>query len=332
MISRYLARAGILLLLLFTTIHAGPVVKRDADFLDVRTKLERDRSGKRGDSKDKYFHESTFHPHYDGRFANRQIGKDERLPHLTALMQTFLATMADIGAETWIMHGTLLGWWWNQKILPWDSDIDVQVSEPTIAFLAKYYNMTEYHFNLPDVDGGRNYLLEVNPHYTIRGIEDRLNVIDARWIDTDTGLFIDISTVRANYTARAEGKVGALMCKDKHHYLEKDIFPLRDSYFEGIHVKIPFEYSSLLVEEYGKKALTLTTFEHHKWNETSKLWEPIRYVTPWLHEAPPIDNPADINLAEVLVVGPVPDLRHRPVCYKWIRLDSLKVVHCVANT
>ena len=138
-------------------------------------------------------------------------------------MQTFLATMADIGAETWIMHGTLLGWWWNQKILPWDSDIDVQVSETTIAFLAKYYNMTEYHFRLPGVKGGRTYLMEVNPHYTIRGVEDTLNVIDARWIDTDTGLFIDISTVRPNYTARAEGVEGALMCKDKHHYLVSEL-------------------------------------------------------------------------------------------------------------
>ncbi|KAJ4504224.1 mannosyltransferase [Exophiala dermatitidis] len=249
------------LLLLLPIYNHRVFVRADADFLDVRTKLDRDRSGKGGDPKDKYFHESTFHPHYDGRFAAAQIGKEERLPHLTALMQTFLATMADIGAETWIMHGTLLGWWWNQKILPWDSDIDVQVSETTIAFLAKYYNMTEYHFRLPGVKGGRTYLMEVNPHYTIRGVEDTLNVIDARWIDTDTGLFIDISTVRPNYTARAEGVEGALMCKDKHHYLEQDIFPLRDSFFEGIHVKIPFEYAALLEQEYGEKALTLTTFE-----------------------------------------------------------------------
>lgn len=48
-------------------------------------------------------------------FAAKTIGVHERLPHLTALMQTFLSTMLDIGAETWIMHGTLLGWWWNQK-------------------------------------------------------------------------------------------------------------------------------------------------------------------------------------------------------------------------
>lgn len=44
---------------------------------------------------------------------------------------------------------------------------------------------------------------------------------------------------------------------------EKDLFPLRDSFFEDIHVKIPFEYAALLEEEYGKKALTLTTFEQY---------------------------------------------------------------------
>ena len=109
----------------------------------------------------------------------------------------------------------------NSQILPWDSDIDVQVSETTIVYLAKYYNMTEYHFSLPDIETGRNYLLEVNPHYTIREVEDKLNVIDARWIDTDTGLFIDISTVRKNYTAIAQGSTAALMCKDRHHYLVK---------------------------------------------------------------------------------------------------------------
>lgn len=156
-------------------------------------------------------------------------------------MQTYLATMTDIGAETWVMHGTLLGWWWNQKvralhhvdffaliihqILPWDSDLDVQVSESTIHFLAKYYNMTEHHYKLSHVPEGRIYLLEINPHYVLRVTEDKLNVIDARWIDTDTGLFIDITTVRKNFTAINDGVHGALMCKDTHHYLVSDISP-----------------------------------------------------------------------------------------------------------
>ena len=62
-------------------------------------------------------------------------------------------------------------------------------------------------------------MLEINPGYNKVGPYDELNMIDARWIDTDNGLFIDITTVRPNMTARAEGVEGALMCKDKHHYL-----------------------------------------------------------------------------------------------------------------
>jgi hypothetical protein len=79
--------------------------------------------------------------------------------------------------------------------------------------------MTEYHFSLPGLSNGRDYLLEINPHYIIGETEDKLNVIDARWIDTETGLFIDISTVRKNWTAVEQGIEAALMCKDRHHYL-----------------------------------------------------------------------------------------------------------------
>jgi hypothetical protein len=105
-----------------------------------------------------------------------------------------------------------------RQILPWDTDIDVQLSEPGIHFLADYYNMTEHHFNLPGVSGGRTYLLEVNPHYAVRTTADVLNRIDARWIDTSSGLFIDITTVRADDERRNKGRPGALICKDTHLY------------------------------------------------------------------------------------------------------------------
>ncbi|RAL68203.1 hypothetical protein DID88_008908 [Monilinia fructigena] len=57
---------------------------------------------------------------------------------LSNLIQTYLATFSDIGVETWLMHGTLLGWWWNRKILPWDSDSDVQVSEDSMPLLSSF--------------------------------------------------------------------------------------------------------------------------------------------------------------------------------------------------
>lgn len=49
-------------------------------------------------------------------FATQPLPDDKVTPHLSALIQTYLSTMSSIGAETWIMHGTLLSWWWNQKV------------------------------------------------------------------------------------------------------------------------------------------------------------------------------------------------------------------------
>ncbi|KAF2404493.1 hypothetical protein EJ06DRAFT_206671 [Trichodelitschia bisporula] len=263
-----------LLLVCSWVAQSLPLYKRDADFLSVRTRLSRDYSGKGGDPKDKYFHESTFHPHYDGRFADHTLTNEDRRKHLIILMQTYLSTMSDIGAETWIMHGTLLGWWWNRKVMPWDSDVDVQMSESSMEYLASYYNMTVHHYRLPGVEHGRDFLLEINPHYKNPSTDDRLNVIDARWIDTETGLFIDITTLRRNRTAEVEGLEGHMYCKDKHKYLAAQIFPLRPSIFEGAPVKIPYAYAALLEEEYGPQSLTLKTFEGHYFDETRMEWLP----------------------------------------------------------
>lgn len=82
------------------------------------------------------------------------------------------------------------------------------MTNTTVHFLANYYNMTIHNFKK------RNYLLEVNPKYTDDSYEDYLNVIDARWIDTETGLFIDITAVRPR-----AGKENVLCSKDQHEEL-----------------------------------------------------------------------------------------------------------------
>ncbi|KAF4628343.1 hypothetical protein G7Y89_g9808 [Cudoniella acicularis] len=252
---------------------AVPIEKRDADFLSVRTKMHKDMSGKGGDPKEKYFHESIFHPHYDGRFADHELGYRERKQALSNLIQTYLATMADIGVETWLVHGTLLGWWWNRKILPWDSDSDVQMSESSMHYLASYYNMSVFHYKTPRIPDGRDYMIEVNPHYVNREQTDKLNVIDARWVDTTSGLFIDITTARYNWTHPA-GE-GMLSCKDGHEYRDTYVFPLRDTFFEGTPAKIPFAYKEILEAEYHAKALTLTDFEHHHFDQDKLEWIPV---------------------------------------------------------
>ncbi|KAI2725329.1 hypothetical protein CBS147333_6408 [Penicillium roqueforti] len=258
--------------LLATTI-SGVCGDTEPNFMSVRKNVTKEYKSERAIPKEKYFHESEFNHHYDGRYANGSLPDTKVIPYLSDLIQTYFTTMNAIGAETWIMHGTLLAWWWNQKVFPWDDDLDVQISEATIHFLADYYNMTEHHFDLPNVDGGRTYMLEINPHYVVKSERDTLNKIDARWIDMSSGLFIDITAVRKDEAKRLNGHPEALMCKDKHHYEESDIFPLRDSLFEGVPVKIPYAYTYLLEEEYGPKALTRTSFYGHIFNEQTKIWE-----------------------------------------------------------
>lgn len=138
------------------------------------------------------------------------------------------------------------------QILPWDSDVDVQVAEESMQFLASYYNMTVFHYRTPRIPEGRDYMLEVNPHYKIRDQSDRLNVIDARWVDTDSGLFIDITTVRKNYTHPAGP--GVLSCKDGHEYRvsrpQRSWGKYRDQFFSG---ELPFPTARYVLRRPGGK-------------------------------------------------------------------------------
>ena len=84
------------------------------------------------------------------------------------------------------------------------------MTNASVHMLASYYNMTIHTFYVGD-HVRRDYMLEVNPKYTDPSYDDSLNVIDARWIDIETGLFIDITAVRPHMT-----KKGIMCSKDQH--------------------------------------------------------------------------------------------------------------------
>lgn len=159
--------------------------------------------------------------------------------------------------------------------MPWDPDADIQVTEADMYYLAAYYNMTVYYYKYSDMKKGRYFQLEINPYFRHRGQDDSLNFIDARWIDMQSGLYIDITAARYNVThEQGEGilydkhghefRVSSLVPTIGEHYAEvvKDtyLYPLRDTTFEGVPVKIPFRYRDMLVSEYGEKALTQTKY------------------------------------------------------------------------
>jgi hypothetical protein len=64
MTIRHFSWASIaVVLLLLVSLDSQALVEGDASFIDVRTKLDRDRSGKRGDSTDKYFRKISAFAH-----------------------------------------------------------------------------------------------------------------------------------------------------------------------------------------------------------------------------------------------------------------------------
>jgi hypothetical protein len=146
--------------------------------------------------------------------------------------------------------------------LPWDWDLDVQVSGATLHYLGKEHNQSTHEYI---ADGRhtakRQYLLDVNPWIWQRDRGDGMNIIDARWIDVQNGLFIDITGLSETHP---DSKPGVWSCKNYHKYRVTDLYPMRESVFEGVSAKVPYAYDKILIKEYKEKALVDTEFEGYE--------------------------------------------------------------------
>ncbi|KAK8094903.1 hypothetical protein PG997_001588 [Apiospora hydei] len=248
----------------------------------------------------KYFHEpggGLELGHYDARFFRGEVAYDEHRAVLRHLIRSYLTTMADLHVETWIAHGTLLGWWWNGQIMPWDYDLDVQVTMQTLHYLGKHFNRTLHTYTYRDGeeatanitndsskdDASKNnttaqfqskqYLLDINPYYAVPSRQDGRNVIDARWIDVSNGMFIDITSLLEQRFADSLGPApGIWSCKNYHHYATTDLWPLRRSEFEGVPANVPFGFDAVLRGEYGSKSMRETVWQGHQWQPARKEW------------------------------------------------------------
>lgn len=142
-------------------------------------------------------------------------------------------------------------------MLPWDWDVDIQVSGETLNHMAKHYNRTLHRYVSDDREVHRDYLLDVNPWQWERERGDGQNIIDARWIDTRNGLYIDITGLTETHPDLWPGIVS---CKNFHRYRTEDLYPMRESVYEGVPALIPNNYVKILKEEYEEAALVATDY------------------------------------------------------------------------
>jgi len=211
--------------------------------------------------------------HHDTRFLSAEratfMTPDLVRASLGDLLSSYFETMDKLGMkETWIAHGTLLGYHWGGHILPWDTDIDMQISASNMVQLVESrYNFTVHPVPLSTrrtmfnqsvpARSPTSYLLDINPYWTTPKILTKLSItwdvankIDARWIDMSNGKFVDITVAHEAPSGKE------LQCKDGHRYSKAAIYPLSASTLDGIKVRVPANPAEILADEYGKPALT----------------------------------------------------------------------------
>ncbi len=192
----------------------------------------------------KYFHETDQCFHCDARYF-KKITKDKEPIQHVELAGAYLTTMKKLGFETWIAHGSLLGWWWQGSSMGFDTDTDVQVLLETMDGMAANYNFTTHTVSSRVTGEPRDYLLDVNPNYRDRmlGAGDLMlpNIIDARFIDMENGLFVDITALSPK---NADSDI--IQCKTPHRYHKSQIFPLIPTMFDGVSAFVPQDYRTIV--------------------------------------------------------------------------------------
>lgn len=189
--------------------------------------------------------------HYDLQYG-KIVNNDILLLTLKFLLEELSKICDKNDIKIIIMHGSLIGWYFNKSILPFDNDIDVCILQEDIL---KFIKLDGIETN--------DYIIKINPNFINRNKNDRDNVIDARIISKNCGLFIDIT-----FLTNIENN-NYYNCKSPHYYLKNYILPLKKDKFEDCNIYIPNKYKFCLFQEYGEKVLLPKyknwIFKNNKW-------------------------------------------------------------------
>ena len=268
----------------------------------------------------KFFKEMKHKSHLDIRYGKDNLTQPIIHSRLKYLLKETVLLFTKVDIPCIIMHGSLIGWYFGQQMLPWDDDIDIVV-------------LDEHREKLKTLHGFQTntIFIEVNPVIdTIK--KDPYNIIEARVICKNTGVFIDITTlskgnifhigkssnnkliktfklnnsyentdnflfkpIKYNHNdqfdiryqlhnsneikiivTRKDSNSGwglnlylygydkdmnclynknTINCFRPHFYNINDIYPLKQTTFEGIDVYVPNNVETVLVSEYGNKVL-----------------------------------------------------------------------------
>lgn len=212
--------------------------------------------------------------HYTFPWVREVVSHEKRIVVIHHLIRSWFKFAEQAGIISWFNYGNAIGWYFNGLNLPWDNDVDVQVSISDLDKIGRSHNNT---LIVEDPNLGSNlFWLHTDPYYLRENINQ---FIDARYIDIITGLYIDISAVWYDDTKPPqniklkEGEV-AIRCKHKNWFSFSDIFPIKRTIFEGAQAYMVRDVEDCILKSYGKRPITVMNFQHHNWQADIGLWVP----------------------------------------------------------
>lgn len=133
--------------------------------------------------------------HYDWRFFKGLKPLSERNEILNDLFDAWSTFTKKDNITSWLSHGNLLSWMWTGGQFLWDKDLDMQLPISHLSFLGENYNNTLFMY-MTYKNELKMYYLDINPSYAsiYHGIEGK-NTIDGRFIDVQSGLYIDLTAI-----------------------------------------------------------------------------------------------------------------------------------------
>lgn len=198
---------------------------------------------------EKYFNEPLFHPHYDIRYYKQTLSISEIQVKLKDMFTILTKFLTKFNVKCWLLFGTLLGYYRDGDMIPWDDDIDVGILFNDLNNLPQKY----------DIDG--KYMWDRNPDAR-HCYHDSNNIVIARLICMETGVFIDIfgQCINRDKVMSSGGDIW-----DKN-----DIFPLIQTVFLDNIVYVPQNTKQVLLDVYKNLDIPedkIAEYEEYKRNK-----------------------------------------------------------------
>ncbi|GMM28756.1 hypothetical protein DAMA08_014720 [Martiniozyma asiatica (nom. inval.)] len=269
--------------------------------------------------------------HFDLKFFNGFISESKINYHdnldykvkmiLHHMLHTWLQFSFNAGVISFPAHGSLLSWYWDGMIFPWDNDIDVILPIQDLNDLCMNFNNSLIIQS--STDGFSKFFLDCSKSITVRENGNGNNNIDARFIDVDSGMYIDLTGLtvtgqdgmsdsqrehlglkkiegddseKRNKLFELHDNADIYNCRNKHFYPHDELSPMRFTLMEHGPAFVPSNIEEALTSEYSAKSLVTINYNYHIFIEEFQLWLPL---SPIARAAKQINTTTEIDRSEL---------------------------------